>query len=483
MSVLSGKKIILFELNEVPYFILEDYVKRHPASAFSTILETSKQYETFTEDAGHLSPWVTWPSLHRGVNDEKHNLSDINQDTALLDKQYPPIWQLLQKSGINTGVFGSLQSYKENQSLSGYSFYVPDTFAVSPECYPDYLTSFQDFNLRMARESGKNVSQKIDMLRSAKMLLNLPQLGLKFSTLFDVGKQLVHERINQTRKTRRRTYQSVLGFDVFMKLVKRKKPEFCSFFTNHIASAMHRYWAASYPQHYQKVDFTGAWIKDYKHEIDFSMQKADGFLKQLLTFVNKHTDYSLWICSSMGQAATEAIVVETMLYLTKPAKFMQALQMPDNAWEFKPAMVPQCNFKVNLENRNYFIDQLRAILIDGKPLAFSEREPGFFRLDLGQTDGVERISHIHFHGQPIALQEAGFEHLRVEDKVGVTAYHIPQGCLLIYDPEDLSRKNSSQRHQISTLDIAPALLANFNIPIPGYMKDTSTNILIQRPGI
>src|SRR5207249_3760119 len=123
-----------------PYFILEEFVKRHPRSAFAVILKTSKQYETFSEDKGHLSPWVTWPSLHRGVNNEKHHLFDINQDTALLDREYPPVWQILQKSGIKTGVFGSLQSYTDRLILNDYSFYVPDTFAVNPQCHPAYIT-------------------------------------------------------------------------------------------------------------------------------------------------------------------------------------------------------------------------------------------------------------------------------------------------------------------------------------------------------
>ena len=101
----------------------------------------------------------------------------------------------------------------------------------------------------------------------------------------DIGKQLIHERINKARKARRRTYQTVLGFDVFMKLLATKKPDFCCFFTNHVASAMHRYWAAAYPEHFQDQTFTEEWTKDYKDEINFSMQKADAFLKKLI-FLN-----------------------------------------------------------------------------------------------------------------------------------------------------------------------------------------------------
>jgi len=206
------------------------------------------------------------------------------------------------------------------------------------------------------------------------------------------------------------------------------------------------------------------------------MHKADRFLKKLLNFVNKNPNYTVWICSSMGQAATETNSVDTILYLTNPTNFMKALAMPDSSWEHKPAMVPQCNFKIALEKRDYFNEQLRSILIGDTPLAFSEREPGFFKLELGHKDGANHINHILYRDQKLTLAEAGFEHLKVEDNVGVTAYHVPEGCLVIYNPEESSRKAQHRPH-ISTLDIAPAVLANFNIPIPDYMK-TAQNILI-----
>ena len=47
-----------------------------------------------------------------------------------------------------------------------------------------------------------------------------------------------------------------------------------------------------------------------------------------------------------------------------------------------------------------------------------------------------------------------------------SAYHIPQGCLLIYnDPADSHKK----RQTISPLDIATAIVQNYTISIPHYM--------------
>jgi hypothetical protein len=56
----------------------------------------------------------------------------------------------------------------------------------------------------------------------------------------------------------------------------------------------------------------------------------------------------------------------------------------------------------------------------------------------------------------------------IDDSSGTTAYHVPQGVLLVYDP----RKPVScpRRTSISTLDIAPALLRAFDVSVPPYMQ-------------
>jgi predicted component of type VI protein secretion system len=41
-------------------------------------------------------------------------------------------------------------------------------------------------------------------------------------------------------------------FDIFMNQLERTKPGFTTFFTNQVASSMHRFWAASFPEEYAR---------------------------------------------------------------------------------------------------------------------------------------------------------------------------------------------------------------------------------------
>src|SRR5262245_30826102 len=132
-------KIIFFELNEVPFKVINHFSKLYPESNLAKILKQGKKFETYTEDAGHLSPWITWPTVHRGVTNEKHFISDFGQDLKEQEEQFPAIWNLLAQNGVKVGIFGSLHTYPLPQAMDNCSFYVPDTFAAGSECFPKKL--------------------------------------------------------------------------------------------------------------------------------------------------------------------------------------------------------------------------------------------------------------------------------------------------------------------------------------------------------
>jgi hypothetical protein len=254
-----SSRIILFELNEVPFRIIDEFVRWRPTSTFAQLLPVSRQYRTQAEDVGRLSPWKTWPSLHRGVTNREHAINDFGQDLSKVDHEYPSLWSLLAASGIMVGVCGSLHTYPLPTRSANYAFLLPDTFASGPEAWPPELATFQDFNLAVAGRSGRNVSVHIPWKQAATMLKNSQALGLTASTLLGVTGQVVTERIIRWRRVRRRTFQSLLAFDTFMAQLERTRPEFATFFTNHVASTLHRYWAARFPGDYDRVYHEERW--------------------------------------------------------------------------------------------------------------------------------------------------------------------------------------------------------------------------------
>jgi hypothetical protein len=462
-----GRKIILFELNEVPVRVFEHYVETRPESALAKLLPQCRKFETYTEDRGSLEPWVSWPTLHRGVSNETHEIKNFGQDLKGQDREYPPVWKLLAGRGVRTGIFGSLHTYPMPEDLTVYDYYVPDTFAAGSECFPATMSAFQEFNLRMARESGRNVSRKIAWQEALDLLVDVPKLGFKLETAVDVGRQLWAEKREPWTRTRRRSYQAVLAFDVFMKQLEQRRPDFTTFFTNHVASTMHRYWAAVFPGDYPDFACAPDWVATYRDEIDFTMGKFSQFLSRLGQFVDRNPEYQIWVATSMGQAATQAQPCEYQIYLTELERFMARMGLEREQWEERAAMRPQTNIRVNAEQAGEFRRKLESLRIEGRGVRHREAEGGFFSIDIGNSWGKQQALVGELGGQAVALGELGIELVEIDDKANTSAYHIPQGTLLIYDP--LERSDKQGYTQINSKEVTPSILRNYGVPVPGYM--------------
>jgi hypothetical protein len=462
------RKIILFEINEVPYRVLDDFCARHPESALARRLPACTQYESWSDDEIELSPWITWPTLHRGVTFAQHGIQHFGQDLHEVDQRYPPVWKLLVDAGLRVGVFGSLHSAPLPADAQRYAFYMPDTFAATPEAHPAALAAFQDFNLSMARASARTVSKDVQWSAGLRLVPRFPGLGIRFGTLADVAGQLLRERRQPWLRVRRRTYQSVLGFDVFMRQLDRTRPDFATFFTNHVASSMHRYWAAAFPGDYDTISYDEQWQTRWRDEIDFSMGKLDAMFERLVRFADAHPEHLLVTASSMGQAATETKVFSTHLYMANFDRFLGRLGLQPRDYERRPAMEPDVNVVVAPGRVDEFRARLETLLIDGQRFGFREKDGGFFNLVVAGTNLHLKPPFAILGGERISYEELGLANMELEDEAGGCAYHVPDGVLLAYDPG--RRPAAHERRRVSTTELAPFLLARFGVPLPGYMQ-------------
>ena len=461
------RSIVLLELNEVPDRVLDGFVERHPESTLARTLPRCRRYSTYAADTCALSPWITWPTLHRGVNNERHGILHFGQDLSLADKEYPPIWQMLVENGIRTGVFGPLHSSPMPADADRYAFYLPDTFAHSTDAHPASLERFQAFNLAMARQSARNVSRSLDLPSLARFLLRAPALGLRFQTLLAIAGQLLDERRERWKSTRRRTFQPVVAFDLFMKQLRRERPEFSTVFTNHVASAMHRYWAALYPQDFDVLELDEEWQARFRGEIDFAMGWADRFFARLAAFADRNPETIVMVASSMGQQAAHGQHLDTQLYLRDLERFMARVGLEPHEWERRPAMDPTVSLYVKGDKQAAFEQFLRSVSIAGEPISYTTGDGGFYDLAFGQPNLDPDEDRLTVDGREVAYEDLGFELTPIEDEAGSTGYHQPRGILLIYDPQGSAEHG--RQGEVSTTEIAPALLRHFGIPRPPYM--------------
>jgi hypothetical protein len=476
------RKLILLELNEVPYRVIDTYCQQHPKAALAKMLSVSKQYKTVTEDRLVLDPWVSWPTLHRGVNDEVHNILHLGQVVSETDKKFPPIWRLLKNQGLRVGVFGSLHSSTRPPDVHEYSFYLPDYFDGATFAHPAALASFQELNLSMTRQSARNVTRKIPIASALKFAVQAPMIGLKLSTFADSASHIVREAFDRSLRIRRRAYQPLVTMDLFLHQLNKTKPDFATFYTNHVAAAMHRYWGAAFPADYSDDELDQSWIHKYSGEISFAMDKCDVMLEHLAEFIDDNPEYALIVASSMGQAAIPAIQTYRFLTIVDMSRFMASLGVPSGGWEIRPAMVPCCCMVVREEYRDTFVSNIDTLVIDGETtkrdrrptghLSYDESDRGFFQVFI-QFDSYAGPNTASVAGKSIDLADLGLGFVAHEDGVNCTAQHVSEGSLWLYS-KDARGEGSGTRKTISTLDVAPSILGFFDREKPSYMRGNAS---------
>jgi hypothetical protein len=452
--------LLLYEINEVPWRVVDGYLARRPARGFRELLKRGHQLTTMTKDEGELHPWSTWPTVHRGVYNTAHNIRFINQE---INTEYPPVWQILDEHGVKAGVFGSLQSWPVPAN-GHYAFYVPDTFAQDAHTLPRRYEAFQGFNLKQTQRDGA-IAKDLKLREvSPRDLLRLLRTGLRLSTATQLGLHLMRERVNKDHRTYRSVQQGRVAFDFFMDALDRYKPEYASFFTNHVAGMMHRYWKQAFPE-----DFPGfePSVRDQflRQNVMRAMDIADKQLTRLLAWCDRNHS-TLLVASSMGQQPIDRGEYLGELRIEDVDRFVRALGFTK---PYKNNLAMQPDFAFSFETTGdliQFRDAVAALVDpDGNALFYFKESGNTLNINLcNRNESLIKGKKVYRKGAaPIDFAEAG---LSVIMRDMGTAYHQPKGIAIFCGPKV---HPDSSRKEVESTSITSTILNNFGIQPPPYM--------------
>jgi hypothetical protein len=459
IPVASSAPVVLYELNEVPWKVVDWYIRQRPESHLASVLRSADTYTSVTRDEGELHPWTTWPTVHRGVYNTTHRIRFINQD---LDgaAQYPPLWQVLAQAGRKVGVFGSMQSYPPPREPR-YAFYIPDTFAPGAETIPARYSCFQVVNLQQTQADGAMAKPvKLD----ARVGWNLALLflnGLTAKTAYRLVRQLVAEKKAGIHRARRAILQAPVAFDVFTHALERSQPDFCTFFTNHVACIMHRYWKYAFPEDFNyrlRTDADAFHAQSLMVALDYADEQI-AFLRQ---YVDKRKG-RLYIVSSMGQEAIDRGEHWPEIRIEDLCRFMRAIGYVK---PFEPRMAMHPNFTVELSSAadtSEFVRIVSALMgAHGKPAFYDiDVEGNTVHFSIGCNVGLVNggVLYAFAKGEASILR---FDELGIVtiQRDGGTGYHQPKGIVIRYGAGIAAHDN---RSDIESIDIAPLIVADLRL--------------------
>lgn len=473
--------MLLFEVNEVPFPVLDDYVARHPTSTLAEVMNHGRQFETVCEDQIELDPWISWPTLHRGVRDVDHRILHLSQDLTTANASFPPIWDLLGRAGVTYGVFGSLHSELVGAPLPCCAFHVPDVFVPDPHAHPDHLRWFQSFNLAMTRKSGRNVDRSIAFGELGRFALQYLGRYRRAHTMAMAVRVLATEQVRHHLACRRRSVQPLVAYDVFEKELLQHQPSFATFHTNHVAAALHRYWAAAYPQDIDRNQMPEDWRRRYGGEVDFALAQLDELLARMLSGPAKR-GYKIVFVTSLGQAGVASKPSPGFRTIVDLAAFMRGLGFEPASWSEGHAMVPNISVTLAADVADEFERRLLDLRVGGvAPYRCDNEVPPFtytrandsFQLYL-YFEGLCTALDVQRDGQVHDEADFGVGFMPHQDGIACSGRHTPGGSMVVYESGRTAR---SGRGRISTLDIAPAILGHFGVEVPGYMNKAQTDLL------
>lgn len=425
--------ILLLEINEIPWRILDKYLGTGTYKNLSRFFGSGVQYTTVNSDVGELSPWVTWPTLHRGMTNASHGILNLGQDPSTF--RGTAIWDDIRARGGSVGVCGSMQSWPPRDPGLG-GFYVPDTFAHDSQCIPPKVAAFQDFNLGQVQRNARVITRETPKpLKAINTAISALRSGVRLRTLGRVARQLWMERSDPDLAKRRPIFQAILFWDVFSHLFQPKRPPALStFFTNHVAGVMHRYWHDVFPEDFAGRSGNGVAAPSAQEPLmQFAIQTLDDMLGDVIDWVEGNPDLVVVLASSMGQQAVSYEHHEGVEFVVEDlAKLMAMAGSSESRYTRLLAMAPQV--AVDIPDAGHRADVMTALQsavdVDGKPFIAVQSIGTSLSITVGTprraaiAQGFCRVS-----GLDVRWPDAGIRPQEVEPGSG---YHIPEGCLVFF---------------------------------------------------
>jgi hypothetical protein len=243
-------------------------------------------------------------------------------------------------------------------------------------------------------------------------------------------------------------------FDVFWKLHRQARPDLSIFFTNHVASMLHRFWGDWVPTY---VDDGYAADAIHSTFVLRSMDLFDRQLGRIMRWQDANPDAHVIIASALGQAGIPYAPMEETYVLTDATQLLRTLGFHEAT--VGPAMYPRVTVlfedQSDLEAARSAFEGLRvgslALFRDPRAVGRSlSMEIAYFH---GASGLPEEVTDEH--GRAVgSIADLGIEK-RARPGGGNTAQHVPEGVLLARGP---TAAPSTAREQVSILDVAPTIL-------------------------
>lgn len=232
----DNRKLILVELNEINFSIVEKYIQLFPGR-FQSLERLQKLHAIITKSENkyeELEPWIQWVTVHSGKTYEQHKIFHLGD---IVGSKVPQIFEQVEKMGVKVGCISPMNA--ENRLLKP-AYFIPDPWTQTRSD-----DSWWSLELSRAISQAVNDNSKSHIsVRSAFVFL---LAFLRFSNLYHYFRYLSLAVRSRGAPWRKALLLDLFLHDFHLKLMRRTQPGFSTVFLNAGAHIQHHYFLNAEP--------------------------------------------------------------------------------------------------------------------------------------------------------------------------------------------------------------------------------------------
>ena len=281
----NSKKLILVELNEINFDIVQKYISKKKLNFFPSIVNKETKITKSENEYSKLEPWIQWVSAHTGMTADEHKIFRLGESKNFNIEQ---IFEKIEKKNFTIGVLFSMNVLNK---LKNPKYFIPDPWTETKASNSFWC---KIINKAIKQAVNDNSANKVGI--TSYLILLLTSIRFIRFTKYKFFLDLF------LKSYKKKWYKSLLlDFlisEIHLNFLKNKKTNFSTVFYNAGAHIQHHYFHNS-KEIKNKIKNPHWYINQKYDPIKDMLKMYDEILKSYLSLTNK--GYNLIFVTGLSQ--------------------------------------------------------------------------------------------------------------------------------------------------------------------------------------
>lgn len=223
------QQLLFLELNEINFDFLKHYIARGELPRFRDFLMRHGLEETESERTyDELEPWIQWVTAHTGLTYAEHGIFRLGD---IVHSDIPQIWEQLEEAGLKVGAVSPMNA---KYRLNDPAFFIPDPWTET-----EVRAGGVDARFYQAIRQAVNDNASGGLKKQS--VFDFIVGGLQNASPYNYLAYLKLAGTARAKAWSKALFLDQVLTDLFVRLVRAKKPDFATLFLNAGAHIQHHY--------------------------------------------------------------------------------------------------------------------------------------------------------------------------------------------------------------------------------------------------